>query len=48
MVHPNVFRVLDPNGVSVGCEDLADFQVPHNDVGLILDVESNARQGCGL
>ena len=46
MVDPDIFRILDSDRISVASQDFADPQVPHDNVGLVLDVEPDARKSC--
>lgn len=45
VVNPHVGRLLDANGVTVLGYDLADLQVAHDDVRLVLNIEANASNG---
>lgn len=47
MVDPDVLGRLNSNSIAVVSEDLADLQVPHNDVGLSIDGQTDASQRCG-
>jgi hypothetical protein len=45
VINPDILGVLDSDRITVVGQNLADLEVAHNDVGLILDVESDTSQG---
>lgn len=47
MVNPDVVRCLNRDSITVVSEDLADLQVSHNDIGLLVDGQTNAGESCG-
>lgn len=44
VVDPDVLGRLNGDSITVVSEDLADLQVPHNDVGLPVDGQTDARE----
>jgi hypothetical protein len=43
VVNPDILRSLDGDGVTIIGEDLGDLHVADNDVGLLVDSETDAR-----
>lgn len=44
VVNPDIFGRLNGDRIAVVSKDLADLQVPHNDVGLPVDGQTNTRE----
>lgn len=44
MIDPNIIRCLNGDGITIVGKDFGDFQVPDDDVGLLVDGEANARE----
>ena len=44
MVDPDVLGGLDANAITVIGRDFGDLQVAHDDIGHLVDVETNAGQ----
>lgn len=48
VVNPDILGRLNGDRIAVVSEDLADLQVPHNDVGLPINGKTNTRESCIL
>lgn len=48
VVDPDILGRLNGDRIAIVSKDLADLQVPHNDVGLPIDGQANPRKSCIL
>lgn len=48
VVNPDILGRLNGDRIAVVSKDLADLQVPHNDVGLPINGQTNTRKSCIL